>query len=205
MAREVEPKLANNFLKSDNPGVVMTSAEVKFLMAEATVKKWNVGSVSAEELYKQGVRAAMDFLTDNYGCTATTDAEFENCLTILTALEELERIGYRILPKDYLNGFSDVCQLTGLMGRWQKVYSYPDIICDTGHNVDGIKYICEQLDFYQQTLKQQLHFVFGMVNDKDISSVLKLLPKNAIYYFTKASVKRALPENELLKQAEEAG
>lgn len=77
MAREVEPKLANNFLKSDNPGVVMTSAEVKFLMAEATVKKWNVGSVSTEDLYKQGVRAAMDFLTDNYGCTATTDAEFD--------------------------------------------------------------------------------------------------------------------------------
>ena len=77
MAREVEPKLANNFLKSDNPGVVMTSAEVKFLMAEATVKKWNVGSVSAEDLYKQGVRAAMDFLTDNYGFTATTDAEFD--------------------------------------------------------------------------------------------------------------------------------
>lgn len=77
MAREVEPKLANNFLKSDNPGVVMTSAEVKFQMAEATVKKWNVGSVSAEDLYKQGVRAAMDFLTDNYGCTATTDAEFD--------------------------------------------------------------------------------------------------------------------------------
>ena len=68
MAREVEPKLANNFLKSDNPGVVMTSAEVKFLMAEATVKKWNVGSVSA---------AAIDFLTDNYGCTATIDAEFD--------------------------------------------------------------------------------------------------------------------------------
>lgn len=77
MAREVEPKLANNFLKSDNPGVVMTSAEVKFLMAEATVKKWNVGSALAEDLYKQGVRAAMDFLTDNYGCTATTDAEFD--------------------------------------------------------------------------------------------------------------------------------
>ena len=77
MAREVEPKHANNFLKSDNPGVVMASAEVKLLMAEATVKKWNVGSALAEDLYKQGVRAAMDFLTDNYGCTATTDAEFD--------------------------------------------------------------------------------------------------------------------------------
>ena len=55
----------------------MTSAEVKFPMAEATVKKWNVGSALAEDLYKQGVRAAMDFATDNYGCTATTDAEFD--------------------------------------------------------------------------------------------------------------------------------
>lgn len=77
MAREVEPKLANNFLKSDNPGVVMTSCRSEILMAEATVKKWNVGSALAEDLYKQGVRAAMDFLTDNYGCTATTDAEFD--------------------------------------------------------------------------------------------------------------------------------
>lgn len=76
MAREVEPKLANNFLKSDNPGVVMTSAS-EVPDGKATVKKWNVGSVSAEDLYKQGVRAAMDFLTDNYGCTATTDAEFD--------------------------------------------------------------------------------------------------------------------------------
>lgn len=90
-------------------------------------------------------------------------------------------------------------------GTLAKVYSYPDIICDTGHNVDGIKYICEQLDFYQQTLKQQLHFVFGMVNDKDISSVLKLLPKNAIYYFTKASVKQALPENEALETGRRSG
>ena len=77
MAREVEPKLANNFLKSDNPGVVMTSAEVKFLMAEATVKKWNVVSVSSEDLFKQGVRAAIDFLKDNYGCTGTTFEEFD--------------------------------------------------------------------------------------------------------------------------------
>lgn len=130
--------------------------------------------------------------------------QFENCLTILTALEELERIGYRILPKDYLNGFSDVCQLTGLMGRWQRctviriLFVIPDTML-TELNTSANNSI------FTNRLKQQLHFVFGMVNDKDISSVLKLLPKNAIYYFTKASVKRALPENELLKQAEEAG
>ena len=68
VARETEPKLANNFLRGDNPGVVMTSAEVKFLLAEASLKGWNVGSASVNDLYKQGVRAAMDFLSDNYDC-----------------------------------------------------------------------------------------------------------------------------------------
>lgn len=77
VARETEPKLANNFLKSTNPGVVMTYAEVKFLQAEATLKKWNTGSESVEDLYKQGVRAAIDFLTDNYGCEQVSDEAFE--------------------------------------------------------------------------------------------------------------------------------
>ncbi|MEY8687220.1 folylpolyglutamate synthase/dihydrofolate synthase family protein [Bacteroides sp. AN502(2024)] len=131
--------------------------------------------------------------------------QFENCRTIMAALTELRKLGYKIQRKDCLNGFSDVCRLTGLMGRWQKVYSHPDIICDTGHNVDGIKYICKQLDFIHQNLNRNIHIIFGMVNDKDISGVLQILPRNATYYFTKASVKRALPENELLALAEKAG
>ncbi|MDH6309503.1 hypothetical protein M2451_001868 [Dysgonomonas sp. PFB1-18] len=77
VARETEPKLANNFLKGDNPGVVMTSAEVKFLLAEAALKGWNVGSASVNDLYKQGVRAAMDFLSDNYGCEVVSNDDFE--------------------------------------------------------------------------------------------------------------------------------
>ena len=91
------------------------------------------------------------------------------------------------------------------MGRWQKVHSYPDIICDTGHNVDGIEYIHVQLNAIHKTFDQEIHIVFGMVSDKDISSVLELLPKDATYYFTKASVKRAMPEDELMKMALEAG
>lgn len=75
MARETEPKLANNFLKSDNPGVVMTYAEVNFLMAEAALKGWTVAG-NADDYYKTGVRASMDFLTDNYGCRKITDDEF---------------------------------------------------------------------------------------------------------------------------------
>lgn len=76
VARETEPKLANNFLQGDNPGVVMTSAEVKFLLAEAALKAWDVGGRTAEELYQQGVRAAMDFLSDNYDCEVVSDEEF---------------------------------------------------------------------------------------------------------------------------------
>ncbi len=76
VARETEPKLANNFLKGSNPGVVMTSAEVKFLLAEAKLKGWNVGSASVNDLYKQGVRASMDFLTKSYGCPAVSDEDF---------------------------------------------------------------------------------------------------------------------------------
>ena len=77
VARETEPKLANNFLKGDNPGVVITSAEVKFLLAEGALKGWTIGGSTAEELYRQGVRAAMDFLSDNYGCKVVTNEEFD--------------------------------------------------------------------------------------------------------------------------------
>lgn len=131
--------------------------------------------------------------------------QFENMFTILKALATLTRLNYNIRSQDYREGLANVCQLTGLMGRWQKVHSYPDIICDTGHNVDGIEYIHVQLNVIHKTFDQEIHFVFGMVNDKDIRGVLRALPKYATYYFTKASVKRALPENELLALAEEAG
>lgn len=81
VARETEPKLANNFLQGDNPGVVMTAAEVKFLLAEATLKEWTSGKGTVEALYRQGVRAAMDFLSDNYGCEVVTEQEFEDYIS----------------------------------------------------------------------------------------------------------------------------
>ena len=80
MARETEPKLANNFLKSDNPGVVITYAEINFLLAEAALKGWNVSGTVAD-LYAKGVRASMNFLSDNYGCDKITDAEFNTFIT----------------------------------------------------------------------------------------------------------------------------
>ena len=80
MARETEPKLANNFLRGDNPGVVMTCAEVDLLLAEATLKKWNTGG-TVEGFYSKGVRAAMDFLTDNYGYDRVSDNDFDTYIS----------------------------------------------------------------------------------------------------------------------------
>lgn len=126
----------------------------------------------------------------------------KNTNTLLTALPLLEQQGYHITETDIRNGFAHVCELTGLMGRWQKLSSHPTIVCDTGHNVGGIQYIVKQLSFQQY---KQLHIVIGMVNDKDISGVLAMLPKDAIYYFTQASVQRALPAEKVKELANSYG
>lgn len=128
--------------------------------------------------------------------------QIKNTNTILLALRILKKVGYNIPTKAVERGFGNVCELTGLMGRWQKLGNAPTIICDTGHNTGGISYIADQLS--RQKYKK-LHIVLGMVNDKDIRGVLSLLPKDAEYYFTKASVKRALHEVDLKFLASKAG
>ena len=128
--------------------------------------------------------------------------QIKNTNTLLSAIRILQDIGYNINDTHVREGFARVCSLTGLMGRWQKILETPVAYCDTGHNKAGIQYIVEQLS--RQTYRQ-LHIVMGMVNDKDISGVLAMLPKDAIYYFTKASVSRALNENEVKRLAGEAG
>ena len=123
----------------------------------------------------------------------------KNTRTILAAVNALNKIGYGISTASVENGMAHVCELTGLMGRWQIIGNNPLTICDTGHNVGGMQYITRQL---AETPHQQLHIIIGMVNDKDVNTVLSLLPKDAIYYFTQASVKRAMPAEEFARIAE---
>lgn len=123
----------------------------------------------------------------------------KNTNTILSALQCLQQAGYHINESHIREGFANVCKLTGLMGRWQRLEEHPTIICDTGHNVGGISYITQQLAIQKY---DKLHLVIGMVNDKDISGVLKLLPSEATYYFTQASVQRALPAGKVKELAQ---
>lgn len=128
--------------------------------------------------------------------------QLKNTNTLLSAIRQLKVQGYALTDEAIREGFACVCELTGLMGRWQKVGSCPTVICDTGHNVGGISYIVEQLAL--QTY-DRLHIVMGMVNDKDISGVLAMLPRKASYYFTQASVQRALPAGRVKELANKFG
>ena len=118
----------------------------------------------------------------------------KNQQTILTSIHLLREQGIEISDEAIKKGFAEVCTMTGLMGRWQILNKKPLTICDTGHNVGGMQYIVKQL---QQTPHKRLHIVIGMVNDKDVSTVLSKLPKDATYYFTQASVHRAMPAERL--------
>lgn len=126
----------------------------------------------------------------------------KNMTTVLSAVKELRHLGYHI-PRDVMrHGIEHTLDQTHLMGRWQRLKETPYVVCDTGHNVGGIQYVVQQLESMPC---KTLRIVFGMVGDKDVSHVLELLPKHAVYYFTKANSKRAMPETKLKELAEQKG
>ncbi len=125
-----------------------------------------------------------------------------NMTTALASLWTLRKSGWNIDDDNIRKGIRSVKKNTGLMGRWQVLSEQPLTICDTGHNVNGITFVMNQLMKIQY---KQLHIVLGMVKDKDITKVLSLLPKDAQYYFCNANIPRALPSDELQQQAATAG
>jgi len=104
------------------------------------------------------------------------------------------RRSFRIDEEDFINGIRNVVKNTGLQGRWQILRREPLVICDTGHNLEGLKYVIKQVSDLPAGTR---HFVLGFVSDKDIASVLPLFPEDAVYYFTKAKVPRAMDEKKL--------
>eukprot|EP01029_Cantina_marsupialis_P019708 TRINITY_DN4586_c0_g1_i1.p3 TRINITY_DN4586_c0_g1~~TRINITY_DN4586_c0_g1_i1.p3 ORF type:complete len:429 (+),score=42.98 TRINITY_DN4586_c0_g1_i1:97-1383(+) len=132
-------------------------------------------------------------------CDLLGQYQQKNIRTALCGIEELKKLGYCIPIETIKQGFANVVRNTGLLGRWQYLGHNPKVICDTGHNLAGIKEILEQIS---RTEYRNLHIVFGMVDDKNIDDILRLMPKNANYYFTKASIPRALDQEILQKKAE---
>ena len=123
-----------------------------------------------------------------------------NTNTVLWALQELVRLNV-IKEIDY-TVFAHISSDTGLMARWQRLKVNPIVICDTGHNPGGWQYLARQISSVEC---RQRRIVFGMVSDKDVSAVLKMLPHDAVYYFTKAMTHRAIDERQLLHMGQSSG
>lgn len=126
----------------------------------------------------------------------------KNIPAVLETIPVLRNNDLQITDENIRQGIAKVITNTGLAGRWQTLADRPLTICDTGHNIDGMTEITNQLKTCRY---QRLHFVIGMVNDKDIDSVLRILPQDAIYYFCKASIPRAMNEEILAEQARATG
>jgi dihydrofolate synthase/folylpolyglutamate synthase len=125
-----------------------------------------------------------------------------NARTAISAIQELQKRGWKVPAEDIRNGLKNVIANTGLMGRWQQLSDRPMVIADVAHNVDGIRVVKTML---QKLTYDRLHIVLGTVNDKDLGRVLEELPKDATYYFCKADIPRGKDARELKQQAAAAG
>ena len=129
----------------------------------------------------------------------TGSYQLKNLATVLCSVSQLREAGFTISDDHIKSALKQVKSLTGLQGRWQILKQNPLVICDTGHNEDGIREVIKNINLQ---LFSKLHMVIGMVNDKDISKILTLLPKNATYYFCSPDIPRAKPHHELREEAQ---
>jgi len=134
----------------------------------------------------------------NYHLDLNGMYQSKNLLTVLQTCTILLQQGFKFNYDIIKTALINTKKITGFLGRWQCIQTNPTVILDVAHNIDGMRQVLDQLQF---TNHNQLHFIIGMVKDKDVDAVLKLLPKNAIYYFTNAQIERALPATSLQKLA----
>ncbi|MBU3823074.1 bifunctional folylpolyglutamate synthase/dihydrofolate synthase [Flavobacteriaceae bacterium XHP0103] len=126
----------------------------------------------------------------------------KNIKTVVQTISELNKKGYNITEEHIKTGFLKVVVNTGLMGRWQVLQNNPKVVCDTAHNKEGLSYIVEQL---KTEIFNKLHIVFGVVNDKDLTPILPIMPKEAIYYFCKPDIPRGMDAQKLKQRFEANG
>jgi len=145
--------------------------------------------------------ANLIYATQHNGYASDLKGEYqkENINTVITAIKQLQKQGWVITEDDIEHGLLKTVANTQLLGRWQTLSSNPQIICDTAHNEDGIKEITKQLSNLKY---EQLHIVFGTVNDKNLDTILPYLPKNAKYYFCNANILRAMKAEDLKQKAD---
>ena len=141
---------------------------------------------------------AEDILTPKLELDLLGDYQLKNSQTAYTALSVLKKMGWKLSKEIIQAGLIKVVDNTGLAGRWQILNHCPKIICDTAHNREGLSFVMKQLNMVNC---DQLHIILGVVDDKNLDTILPLFPKNATYYFCKPNVVRGLDEEELKQKA----
>lgn len=141
-------------------------------------------------------------IENNYLSDLKGGYQIHNIKTVVQTIAILKTQGFNISEESIKEGLLKVVKNTGLLGRWQILNEQPKVICDTGHNKEGLIHVFKQLE---QESFEKLHIVFGVVSDKDLDSILPLFPKNATYYFCKPNIPRGLSEEVLQSQCTEFG
>ena len=139
---------------------------------------------------------------DNYKSDLQGDYQKYNIRTTLKTIQVLRTLSYDVKNQHIEKGLLKVVKNTGLQGRWQILQESPKVICDTAHNQEGLKYVMKQL---QSETYNKIHMVFGVVKDKDLNSIIGLLPKDAYYYYCKPDVPRGLDADILAIQLMSSG
>lgn len=174
-------------IAAEKAGII--KAKTPVVIGEYTAETKDVFITKANQ-QKAPIYFASDLISENYPSALIGDYQIHNKKTVLQTIKILQEVSdFKITDENCKNGFLNVIERTNLQGRWQILQERPKVICDTAHNKDGLKIVLNQL---QKESFSRLHIVLGVVNDKDLSEILPLFPKNAIYYFSKPNNFRGL-------------
>jgi dihydrofolate synthase / folylpolyglutamate synthase len=186
---------------TETKNVFMDTAHKKnapILFADEIYQAKNITHSTTQALLKLDIFTGKTLVYKDVQCDLLGLYQQKNGATVLAAISLLQQLAFTISVAHIYNGLQTTVATTGLLGRWQILSNNPLTIADIGHNEDGIKEVCKQLALTPHT---HLHFVLGVVNDKDLANMLINLPKTAIYYFCKANISRGLNAKELQQQA----
>ncbi len=164
------------------------------LELKAFQNNWQTALFEFQQPYIHLLDAPLFSKSFTVECDLPGKYQYKNLKGVLVAVQLLAGMGWKLKSSKILKALLNIKQNTGLMGRWECISQNPRIVLDVAHNEHGIHALLEQLETISY---QTLHIVTGMVKDKDIDAVLKLLPTNAKYYYTQSHIPRALVANEL--------
>jgi dihydrofolate synthase/folylpolyglutamate synthase len=204
---EYQEEVADTFIEKAK----QEHSEIVFASDIFTVSKSDVKLQISEKPYtelielevkKNNVTSDLRPLVSYFRLDLTGTYQLKNIKTVLCAVDKLRLRGFKITNEHLKIALQQVKTLTGLHGRWEVLNNHPLTICDTGHNPEGMQEVLQNI---AAVTYNKLHFVLGVVNDKDISKILTMLPTNALYYFCKPDIPRGLDEKSLWLKAEGFG